>query len=202
MINRLVLLFFFLSYNVKSQDMLWEKSFGGKHCEILTDILSTSDNGFVLAGSSISGKTGNKSNKNIGSYDYWICKIDFKGELEWQKSFGGEGSDMLTSIIQTEDGGFLLGGTSSSNKSLDKKEDSKGQSDFWIIKLNSSGIEEWQKTFGGEWHDELQSVITGVDGGFLLGGTSASGISSDKTTLNYGNLDYWIIKINPLGEII
>ncbi len=189
------------TYFSNAQDILWEKSYGGKHDEILSDIIPTPDNGFIFAGSSISNNSGNKTIINRGDFDYWIWKMDAKGELEWQKGFGGESNDLLQSIILTKDGGFLLGGTSASNKSFDKKEDSRGQNDFWIIKLDAKGEEEWQKTIGGEWQDDLQSVINTTDGGFLIGGTTASGLSFDKAIASFGNLDYWLVKINSKGVI-
>ncbi|MCO6164561.1 T9SS C-terminal target domain-containing protein, partial [Flavobacterium sp. NRK F7] len=84
---------------------------------------------------SISGKNGNKEDHNKGDLDYWLWKMDEKGNLDWQKSFGGNQVDLLQSIAITSDGGFILGGTSSSNKGIDKREDCKGQEDFWVIKL-------------------------------------------------------------------
>ena len=120
-----------------AQDVLWEKSCGGKQADYLMDAKPTPDYGFILAGSSFSNKSGNKTAINKGDLDYWIWKMDEKGDMEWQKSFGGSGSDFLSTIILTRDAGFLLAGTSNSNKSFDKTEDSKGNSDFWIIKLNA-----------------------------------------------------------------
>lgn len=202
LLKPLVFSLLLITSSSNAQNILWEKSFGGKHDEILSDITPTPDNGFIFSGSSISSNSGNKTILNRGDFDYWIWKMDEKGELEWQKGFGGENNDLLQSIVLTKDGGFLLGGTSASNKSFDKKEDSKGQNDFWIIKLNAKGEEEWQKTIGGEANDNLQSVIKTNDGGFLIGGTSASSISFDKTTTNFGNLDYWLVKINSINTTV
>jgi hypothetical protein len=140
---------FLLSYsfnNIYSQDILWEKSYGGKHADFLFDVIPTPDYGFILAGSSLSKKTGNKTEDNRGDLDYWVWKMDEKGELDWQKSMGGSGQDMLQHVLLTNDGGFLLAGYSESVQGLDKKDASRGESDFWIIKLNAKGGEEWQKT--------------------------------------------------------
>ena len=194
-----------------AQDILWEKSYGGKHAEHLFDVLPTADYGFILAGSSISGKTGNKENVGKGDLDYWIWKMDEKGDLDWQKSFGGIGVDLLQSIKITSDGGFILAGTSDSKKGFDKQEDNKGQEDFWIIKLNAKGNELWQKTIGGTGQEKLHSIILTSDGGYLLAGSSTSYISEKKldgTTDLFGksedtrgNLDYWIIKLKKDGVI-
>lgn len=98
--------------NSYSQDILWEKSLGGKHADYLMDVKATADYGFILAGSSLSKKSGNKTENNKGDLDYCIWKMNEKGDIEWQKSFGGSGSDFLQSIDLTNDGGFILAGTS------------------------------------------------------------------------------------------
>lgn len=183
------------------QDILWEKSLGGRYADYLTDALATPDYGFIIAGSSLSKNSGNKIDDSKGDLDYWIWKMNEEGEPEWQKSFGGSGTDLLQSIKLTRDGGFILAGTSNSNKSFDKSEDSKGQDDFWVIKLNAGGGMQWQKTIGGNGQEKLNSVAQTADGGYILGGTSDSDTSADKTQDNFGSQDYWIVKINDRGEI-
>ncbi len=184
-----------------AQDILWEKSYGGKHPDYLFDVIPTPDYGFILAGSSLSKKTGNKTDDNRGDLDYWVWKMDEKGELDWQKSFGGSGQDILRCVLLTNDGGFLLAGSSHSGKDFDKKDKTRGNSDFWIIKLNAKGSEEWQKTIGGKGQDELNSIIRSKDGGFILAGSSSSELSGEKASKNFGGFDYWVIKINETGEI-
>jgi hypothetical protein len=210
---------------MQSQEVLWEKSYGGKHAEQLLDALATPDYGFILAGSSISNKNGNKASNNKGDLDYWLWKMNEKGDLDWQKSFGGTGVDLLQSILLTPDAGFILGGTSTSGKGLDKNDDGYGDSDIWIIKLDAKGGILWQKTIGGEGHETLQSIAKTADGGYIIGGSSTSdsmiakadakaqeksdNIQSDKdkallTSKNEdsrGGLDYWIIKLNSKGTI-
>jgi hypothetical protein len=183
------------------QDILWEKSYGGRHADYLMDAQPTADYGFILAGSSLSGKTGNKTQPNSGDLDYWVWKMDESGELDWQKSFGGSGTDLLQSIRLTNDGGFILAGNSNSPKGIVKKEDSRGGDDFWVIKLDAKGGEQWQKTIGGSGQEKLQSVCPTKDGGYILGGTSSSEKSGDKTQNGYGSLDYWVVKLDSDGKI-
>ena len=195
----------------EAQDVLWEKSYGGKHAEYLFDVQPTADYGFILAGSSISGKTGNKEDANKGDLDYWIWKMDEKGDLDWQKSFGGNGVDLLQSIKLTSDGGYILAGISNSKKGLDKQDDAKGNDDFWIIKLDAKGNEQWQKTIGGTGQEKLHSITLTSDGGYLLGGSSSSykslkgtdGVEDlyGKTESTRGNLDYWVVKLKKDGTI-
>lgn len=183
------------------QDILWEKSFGGRHADYLTDAQATPDYGYILAGSSLSKNSGNKLDDNVGDLDYWIWKMNEDGDLEWQKSFGGAGTDFLQSIKLTRDGGFILAGTSNSEKGFDKKDDCKGQEDFWIIKLNPGGGQQWQKTIGGSSQEKLHSIYQTKDGGYILGGSSSSDISGDKTQNCYGSLDYWVVKLDGDGAI-
>ena len=184
-----------------AQDILWEKSYGGRQAEYLMDAQPTADYGFILAGSSLSGKTGNKTQENNGDLDYWVWKMDEGGELDWQKSFGGEGMDFLQSIRLTNDGGFILAGTSNSPKGLQKKEDSRGGDDFWVIRLDAKGGELWQKTIGGSGQEKLQSICPTKDGGYILGGSSSSSKSGEKTTGSFGNMDYWVVKLDKEGTI-
>jgi hypothetical protein len=210
----LTLIFAFCALPVFAQDILWEKSYGGKHADFLFDAIPTPDYGFILAGSSLSKKTGTKTEDNRGDLDYWVWKMDEKGELDWQKTMGGSGQDMLQHVLLTNDGGFLLAGYSESDEGLDKKDKTRGQSDFWIIKLNAKGNEEWQKTYGGLGQDELKGIVRTKDGGFVLGGSSSSEASpnpseggetttkNEKKTPNYGGMDYWVIKIDNKGELV
>ena len=172
--KKYVLFLVFCPLLTYSQDILWEKSYGGTHADYLFDAQPTADYGFILAGSSLSNKTGNKTDDNQGDLDYWIWKMDEKGDLDWQKSIGGSGFDLLQSIKNTNDGGFILGGTSGSGKGLQKNEDCKGVTDFWVIKLNASGGEQWQRTIGGSGQDELLCAFQTKDGGYMLGGSSSS----------------------------
>ena len=197
------------STSITAQKILWEKSLGGKHAEYLYDAIATPDYGFILAGSSLSDKNGSKDESNKGDLDYWLWKMDEKGNLEWQKSFGGNKVDLLQSVALTYDGGFILGGTSSSDKGTIKTDACKGQEDFWIIKLNAKGQEMWQKTIGGSGMEKLLSIAPTKDGGYILGGTSSSdrndtkGIDDPygKWENSKGNLDYWVVKLDSEGTV-
>jgi hypothetical protein len=196
---------------LRGQDIQWEKSYGGKHADYLFDAQPTADYGFILAGSSLSGKTGTKTGASRGDLDYWVWKMDENGELDWQKSFGGSGMDLLQSVQVTGDGGFILAGSSRSDKGGDKKENGMGNGDFWIIKLNAKGDEEWQRTIGGGGQEQLQSICPTIDGGYIVGGTSASDKSKKseadsmdfygKSENSFGSLDYWVVKLDRKGKI-
>lgn len=192
-----------------SQSIEWQQVLGGAHSEYLYDVKATPDYGFLLAGSSFSGKTGTKSEAGQGDLDYFLWKMDESGKMEWQKSFGGSGSDYLYSAALTKEGGYILGGSSDSPKSGDKKEDGFGNMDFWILKLNPEGKEEWQLTLGGIGNDQLQSIQQTADGGYIVGGSSDSSPIKDsdgktigsKTEESRGSMDYWVVRLSPDGQI-
>jgi len=115
--------------------------------------------------------------------------------IEWQNTIGGSGNDELQSINQTSDGGYILGGYSVSGISGDKTEASQGTYDYWVVKINSLGVIEWQNTIGGSSDDRLYSINKTSDGGYILGGRSSSGISGDKTEASQGSNDYWVVKL-------
>ncbi|MDO5655047.1 MAG: T9SS type A sorting domain-containing protein [Flavobacteriaceae bacterium] len=200
-----ILFYLFISPLI-SQEILWEKTIGGDKSELLHDLIPTPDFGFLIAGSSLSDKSGNKAQNSQGDLDYFIWKMDENGKQEWQRSYGGSGTDHLLSLKLTRDGGYILGGTSNSPKDGDKKSDSFGNDDYWIIKLNPKGEEEWQVTLGGMGQDILLSIEPTLDDGFIVGGSSDSGKSLDenmysKSQESKGSLDFWIVKLDKNGQI-
>lgn len=191
-----------LSPDYYAQNILWEKTIGGKHSEYLFDMTPTPDYGFILAGSSLSNKSGSKTTNNQGNLDYFIWKMDKDGEEEWQLSLGGDGADMLKNIVSTNDGGYMLGGYSNSGKSGDKNDSLRGRNDIWLVKINAKGGIDWQKTIGGTGDDKLVQIKQIKGGEYLVVANSNSAISGEKQDKNLGGLDYWILKLDKNGNII
>lgn len=180
-----------------SGNIVWQNTISGNLDDSLLVAIKTSDNGYILGGSSNSGIANDKTEETNGSLDFWVVKLDANGNIAWQNTIGGSGYDELGSIIETNDGSFVLGGLSNSNISGDKTENSKGAFDFWLIKINQTGDLTWQKTIGGNADDGLYSVDQTSDNGFILGGISNSNTSSDKTENSRGSFDYWVLKLTP-----
>lgn len=109
-----------------------------------------------------------------------MVKLNASGVIEWQKTIGGFGGDILTGIQQTRDGGYILGGYTYSQVSGEKTEYNRGGHDYWIVKLSSSGGIEWDKTIGGISYDDLYSIEQTSDGGYILGGSSDSDRGEEK----------------------
>jgi hypothetical protein len=129
-------------------------------------------------------------------------KIDQAGNKEWDKRFGGMAEETCTSLQQTADGGYILGGLSFSGIGGDKTQASWGQSnDYWIVKLDSSGLKQWDKRFGGIAEDYLSALQQTSDGGYILAGITFSDSSGDRTEPLMGISDYWIVKIDSIGNL-
>ncbi len=198
----LAVMFFLLTINVFSQKVLWEKTLGGKQSEYLYDMIPTADYGFLLAGSSFSGKTGDLHTDKIGNMDAWLWKMKENSDLEWQLRLGGDGTDVLKSVFATADGGFILGMTSTSGQSGDKKSISQGGNDLWVVKLNAARIEEWQCSFGGDGDDDMVVIKQLKDGGYIIGANSNSGFSGDKKQASQGGQDIWILRLDSKGQLL
>ncbi|MFZ1592194.1 MAG: MopE-related protein, partial [Chitinophagales bacterium] len=194
-------------------NIIWQNTIGGTAYDYLQSIEQTTDGGYILGGYSSSSVSGDKT-EYVGSYDYWIVKIDATGTIEWQNTIGGAGSDELKKIIQTADGGYLAGGHSSSMAGYDKSEDVVGLAtahpDYWVVKMDATGNIEWDNTIGGTNNDYLTDVIQTFDGNYFLGGYSNSEPSGDKIEINFfianfwvgGNSDYWVLQLDDSGDII
>ena len=178
----------------------WDYRFGGTGDEYLSCFIETSDLGYMIGGDSWSDISGDKTQSSWGESDFWVVKIDGVGIMQWNRRFGGTNYDELFAIQQTSDGGYILGGFSSSDSSGDKTEHSWGNWDYWIVKIDELGNKQWDKRFGGSSDDELYSLEQTSDGGYILGGSSNSPISGDKTQDAWGSSDYWIIKTDSLGN--
>jgi len=156
----------------------WNKIFSEKSRDYGESVLQVSDGGYILLGT---------SRQDNGKFDIWLIKTDSNGNEEWDKTFGGERNDVGKSIIQTSDGGYAIGGV----KDLGPFD---GQEDFYLIKTDASGNEEWSKTFGESNVDQLWDIIESSDGGFALVGSNQC--VGDCT----GNRDVWLIKTDSKGN--
>ncbi|MGB4230489.1 MAG: hypothetical protein WBJ63_08040, partial [Bacteroidales bacterium] len=190
-------IFILISINIYAQvpGIQWKKCLGGTGDDRANYIKQTSDGGFIIAGQTNSNN-GDVSG-NHGGYDSWIVKLSNSGDIEWKKCLGGNGTDVSTSIQQTNDGGFIVAGYTSSNDS--NVSGNHGGYDYWIVKLSNSGDIEWQKCLGGENDDRANSIQQTNDGGYIVAGRSAS-IYGDVSG-NHCGYDYWIVKLNSLGDI-
>lgn len=98
-----------LSLQAQAPAKEWDKTFGGNSYDYFHSVLQTADGGYLLAGGSSSPISGDKTTPNKGIQSFWVMKTDAAGNKQWEKTYGGDGVEVLRSIIQTQDGGYLLG---------------------------------------------------------------------------------------------
>lgn len=178
----------------------WQLSFGGSGKDLLQKIVPTGDSGYLLAGTSDSGKSGVKTRDSHGKNDLWLIKINALGVEEWQRTLGGSGDDHLVVAKRLSDG-YLIGANTNSPHSGDKKSGSKGGMDLWLLRLDNEGNIIWQQTFGGIYNDKIKNILV-TEKGYLVLAESNSPYSEHKLTEQIGGYDVWLIELDPQGRML
>lgn len=177
----------------------WSLCLGGQSYEYARQVKQTADGGFVMGGftSSIDGDVSG----NHGNVDYFVVKLDNIQEKQWKKVFGGTGTDILTSVIQTTDGGYIAAGHVFSQDGDIVGSGFHGTffNDYWVIKLDTAGTIQWKKALGGSGNDWAQSIQQTVDGGYIIFGFTTS--NDGDVSGNNGYLDHWMVKLNSSGTV-
>jgi parallel beta-helix repeat protein len=159
---------FWLVKTDSSGTMQWNKTYGGTSIDYCFSLIQTDDGGYALAGH---------------NSDFWLVKTDSSGTAQWNKTYGGISTERAYSVVQTSDGGYAISGETSSYGA--------GNLDFWLVKTDSSGTAQWNKTYGGANLDDMCSVVQTVDGGYALAGSTLS--------FGAGGLDFWLVKTDSSG---
>ena len=173
----------------------WQKCLGGSGWDEASSVRQTSDGGYVVAGQT-SSSDGDVSGYH-GTIDFWVVKLSGIGIIEWEKALGGSLYDIAYSVKQTPDGGYIVAGESDSNNG--DASGLIGSSDFWVVKLSPAGVVEWQKMLGSTSLDRANEICPTNDGGYIVTGLISWG--NGDVNVHHGGFDYWVVKLNPLGEI-
>ena len=138
----------------------WQKRYGWRNDSFATSVEQTADGGYIIAGNIITS-----------TYDHsiWVLKLNYKGDIEWQRSFGSGATDVCAVRCSSE-WGYIIGATSSC--------------DLLVVKLNSTGGIIWQRRYDGGAEDYMSDIWTTWDGGFIIA----------RTTKSSGNKDIWVLK--------
>ncbi len=154
----------------------WQKTFGGIRNEEPRSLQPTSDGGYVVAGPT--------NSFGAGGNDMWVLKLDAGGNIQWERTYGGPKADVAHAIQQTSDGGYVVAGFTMSFGA--------GSRDYFVVKLDSGGGIEWQRSYGGAKDDVIRFVKQVSDGGYLVAGfTHSFGTSGD----------IMLIKLDSLGDV-
>ncbi len=174
----------------------WQRNLGGSLEDILVDIHETKEGDYLLAGNSFSGDHDLQS--NYGDTDAWIVKLDNNGNMLWETNLGGTETDRAQSVKQTFDGGVIV---AAMTHSVDGNVTANnGHADCWIVKLDGGGSLIWETTIGGSEYDRANDIYQNEDGSFMVFGITYS--EDEDVGGNNGGGDYWLVKLDPFGEII
>lgn len=172
-----------------SGEMEWIELFGGSATDTGHDIIQTDDGGYILTGSAGS-LGGDFDGLTQGLYDIFAIKLSPEGDTEWISTFGGMDTDIGNSVLQVQDGGFLITGVAESDDLDFEGIHPGGSSGIFAIKLDASGETEWINAYGGTNIDISAASTLAQNGGFVLTGTTMSedgdfeGVGSDLSNMN------------------
>jgi len=154
----------------------WQKFYGGIGVDIGKSIVELNDSSFVIAG--FTNSFGN------GGYDAYFIRVDKKGNLIWQKTFGGINWDFANCVKKTSDGNLIICGSTYSF--------GNGDLNAFVLKLDLTGKIIWSKIYGGKNDDVFNKIIQTNDGGYMSVGTT----KSHGDSLG----DIWLMKFNSTGD--
>lgn len=185
-------------FNTPAQSCLkWITDAGGNNDDGESEgkVIAVS-NGYIICG---------KTNANYPAFgvpagrgnDAYLAKYDVDGNIVWRHIYGGSGEDFFNTIAQTDDGGFLAVGHTSSNDG-DVSGNHGGDEDAWVVKISGNGILQWQKCYGGSGNDAFLSITAEATGCIIAGTTNSR--DGDITSW-FGNYDVWIVKLSSTGTI-
>lgn len=179
--------------------LLWQRCYGGSKGDECRRIVTTSDGGMLLAGYVAS--TDGDISGNHGSSDIWLAKLDAAGNIQWQRCYGGSGTDELLSLAKTSDGGYIFAGltTSSDGDVTGGHNNAVNREDAWVAKITAGGVIEWAKCFGGTSRDGAHNIIQNSGGGYTFLGFSAS--ADGDLVGHVQNWDVWIVELDQAGQI-
>jgi len=169
------LLMFSLVIPVGASSM-WSQTYGGTEKDGALSLVQTSDGGYAMVGYTCSF--------GAGEDDFWLIKTDEVGKMQWNRTYGGTGSDIAISLIETSDGGYALVGYTESFGA--------GSDDFWFVKTDETGNMQWNRTYGGTKGDYAFSLVETADGGYTIAGYTRS--------YGAGRDDFWLIHVDSSGN--
>ena len=164
----------------------WQRTYSGSKTDEGWSVVQTSDGGYIVAGTTTSYDGDGRLGLIPDEGDVYLIKTDANGNLIWQKNYGGPEEDAGYSVLETNDGGYIIAGKTESYGA--------GGSDVYLIKTDTNGNMLWQKSYGGSRIDEGRSVAQTSDGGYIIVGYS------DSRRIN--DFDVYLVKTDANGNML
>jgi hypothetical protein len=147
-------------------NILWNQTYGTNQTEWYPDLLVLPDDGYILAGQTYVNRSGDTD------ADVLLIRTDENGNQQWNQTLGGLESDHPATILQCDDGGFAIAGSTYSYGA--------GMTDAWLLRIDSNGNPLWNHTYGGSGWDWANDLLETDSGFFLVGGTESFATSATQ----------------------
>lgn len=181
------ILLFFLTTQKPQQDsgfpvseaptVEWSRMYGEKLYDEAFSVVRTADAGYAIVGV--------KTSFGAGYGDFWLVKTDANGMIQWNGTYGGANDEEASCIIQTDDEGYAIVGSTNSFGA--------GDWDVWLVKTYANGTVQWKMTYGGSSPDFGECIIQTADGGYA--------IVAGTWSFSLGNNDAWLLKTDEKGSL-
>lgn len=179
-------------------NIIWDRILGGNVLDQMWTGTLTNDGGVVAFG--WTGSMDGDVTTYFGAYDMWMVKLNSQGEKEWDFTIGTDDFDYGQAIIQTNDGGFLVGGASTIGEGGNLScEPFNYNAEAILVKLDVDLNIEWQQCYGGSDHDGITALVE-VNDGYVFG----SYVNSNDGDISgwHGENDIWVVKVDLFGNIV
>ena len=157
-------------------NVVWNRTYNGSVDSVARSGVLTKDGDYLVAGYTDS--------KGDGDYDFYLLELNVDGNVVWNNTYGGEGSQKAYSIAKANDGYVVVGDIQLPNSATDA----------WVLKVDPAGNVLWNKSEGGKDADSAAYVTTSKDGGYLVAGFTFS--------FGAGNRDFWLFKLSDSGKVL
>ena len=168
---------FWLLKTDNEHEVIWQHTYGTPNIESASSTIQCSDSGFLMV-----GRTGISYTRGI---DFFVVKTDSDGEEVWRETYGTDSSDACAEVLELEDGGFLLAGSTGFGPG------GIYDSNFYLVRIDSEGEEIWSREYEGRGKDTCIEIIEAQGGGYVLAGTGGAGYD-----------DFYLIRVDTEGEVI
>ncbi len=173
--------------------LVWQRNYGGPGFDTPKNLIQTVDGGYLLINTGQGA--GGDITESFGGDDAWAIKTDSEGVMEWQHSYGGLGMEDVR-VIYPWQGGYVIGGSTTSAAINNITVAGYGNRDFWVFKIDQYGALDWNIKYGGSGDDYLFGFSGALDGGFIMGGWTYSNDGQVSGNHSTNQADYWVVKLN------